>query len=161
MPCICIPVPPMELKRNDVIRIKDGRGTDPSDVDVRVTGVKGNAHSGYARVNYVDAQGKRRSVDYNYWHQSGRFAFKLIPIPTLIAIKPCSYAAALSGGFLIDETGDIAFREGEWGVWLRLDGRWPTSVTADLPRVWKWEQEKHHTWMLMERVNDAPEGATA
>lgn len=132
-----IPVNPTTLKRGDIIRV---RTTPNESQDVRVTGVKsGEFYGTRCRVNYMDSGGARRSWWYFMSSAGGpeeRYACKVVSVESIRADPATEGSSAAPWGYLMDEAGDIAYREGDVGAWLRVGGWW-----AGHPRLFWWSSE--------------------
>lgn len=160
-----IPRFPLELKRNDIIRIREPGGytvevKDPSGnvhgrstpewVDVRVTGVKVlERHSAVqyrARVNVQYPDGSRRA---HFFEQNAAkmeyargfewaFPLKVVLVADYSTGLPCDvdHSDVPSGRYVRDDAGDLAYRCGPVGVWLRVGTRW-----AECPVPWLWSSD--------------------
>lgn len=147
---ISVPFPARQLKRGDYIcLVVEFVGTE----DVRVTGVKEfPADVKYphrhvyprVRINVEHADGRKTS-QWLSGHTEGCFlAYKVIPNPSFTkGSTPVLHDEVPNGSFVEDEVGDIAYRWGDEGIWVRINGQ-----QRKRPCRFRWESEKHHQWKL-------------
>lgn len=129
-----VPIFPHMVKRGDYLRIAKP-GEQP--VDERVVSVR-QVPDARVRVNTITEQGKRVSRTHE-----AQTCLRLVvsePVVGLLRDHVYKHANAPEGVFLTDEVGDVAWRCGQVGAWLRIDGRW-----RDASVFWGWDSERR-TW---------------
>ena len=133
---IGLPTPPLDLRRGDIIwGVVAG---ERRSFRVRSPAVQ-RPGDGF-KVSTLRVDTERESSVYLYYAPN-ECAYKAASTDVLTVQLPpfnaplVAHAEAPEQRLLVDTVGDVAWRVGEYGFWLRVAGRW-----APMAERWSWDR---------------------
>ena len=132
---IGLPTPPLDLRRGDIIwGVVAGERRS-----FRVRSPAKDRPHGF-KISTMRMDTERESQGYLYF-AAGECVYKATSTDVLTVQLPpfnaplIAHAEAPEQRLLVDTVGDVAWRVGEHGFWLRVAGRW-----APMAERWSWER---------------------